>query len=286
MFCIFPCFFFFFFLFFSLVSRFSSAADGGGVHKKENNGINSIPGVRTACVASSSRAAAYPSILQASKSSLKRKHAFGIAGEPGKFSKAAASIDVRKVVKFSNNVHTFPSVLGRNRSIIGELQLKRPIKKSKPVQSKSRLDSIKKEFLTPSQQRSISVTSPADRGNAINNIIDVEPVLKTTTTKTKFRQRKKGGSIVEKKAAETDQAASPPPRRKQKLRIKSGSLVRQPLALAASYCRAPPRLAYSIQPNRATRLLVIRDTDRKGIGNRLAAEKKKHHSESKYKHNG
>lgn len=244
-------------------------------------------------MASSSRAASsiYPSILQASKSSLKRKHAFGIAGEPGKFSKAA-SIDVRKVVKFSNNVHTFPTVLGRKRSSIGELQLKRPIKKSKPpVQTKSRVDSIKKELLTPSQQRSIGVTYPADKETA-KNIKDIEPVLKTTTTtrKTKLRQRKKGGSI-ERKAAEIDQAASPPPpaRRKKlkKLRIKSGgSLVRQPLALGAVYCRAPPRLAYSIQPNRTTRLKVIRDTDRKSIIHKQLGAHKKHFPDIKYKHHG
>lgn len=228
-----------------LLFRVSSAAVGGGVHKKNN--INSIPGVRTACVASSSRAA-YPSPLQANKSSLKRKHTFTIAGEPGKIAKAAKSIDVRKVVKFSNNVHTFPTVLGKKRSSIGELKLKRHIKKPKPLPTKPHVvESGKKKLLSLSQQRREAVKNVYEN----SAIIDVQPLSKTPS----FSQRKKGGSSIERKAAGSDQ----PPRRKlKKQRIKS-----------VGYYRAQPRLAYSIQPNRATRLTVGKDTGR-GILNKIA----------------
>lgn len=257
------------------------AAVGREAYKSGNNAVNiSIAGPRTTCIASSSQAASYhphppapasAPALQSKKSSLKPKRNIGIAEKTtGKLSKAVKAIShsARKVVQFSNNVHTYqqPAVEGRRKeaSHVGELQLRRQLKKPKPRGEGGESDLHSKLNLNLSQKRSLgSYKWPRDIQQH-GAIVDVQPVGKSktaTTTKTRATRTTKrvsqlkkigsgGGSTTTKDSIVTGGKTTTTTTKKvKKLRIKTGTIGRKPVSSTGYTHRLQPRLAYSIGPS-------------------------------------
>lgn len=206
--------------------------------------------------------------MQAKKSSLKPKRNVGLAEKTtGKLTKAVKAIShsARKVVKFSNNLHTLqPVVDGRKEaSNVAELQLKRQAKKPKPRGEGGESDTQSKLNLSLSQKRSLGSHKWPRDIHQHGAVIDVEPVgqsatpTKTTTTKTKTTRTKKGVSQLKKIESDSVNTANKDSvvtggktttKKVKKLRIKSGTIGRKSVSTGYAQ-RIQPRLAYSIGPD-------------------------------------
>lgn len=207
--------------------------------------------------------------MQAKKSSLKPKRSVGLAEKTtGKLTKAVKAIShsARKVVKFSNNLHTLqPVVDGRKEaSNVAELQLKRQAKKPKPRGEGGESDTQSKLNLSLSQKRSLGSHKWPRDIHQHGAVIDVEPVGKsatptktTTTTKTKTTRTKKGVSQLKKIDSDSVNTANKDSvvtggktttKKVKKLRIKSGTIGRKSVSTGYAQ-RIQPRLAYSIGPD-------------------------------------
>ncbi|XP_023165332.1 uncharacterized protein LOC111595716 isoform X2 [Drosophila hydei] len=199
-----------------------------GEFRKRGNGIASGSGVKLART---------PPFLntadcQVKKSSLSRKCAGAAVITPivrGGKTEASGS----RKVKFSANVHTFPTNNTDKKERIGELHLKKPIKKLKrnrPLSSGGR-SVVSKLDLSISQQPGSVLRKDVQQSVAV---IDAEPVAT-------IRDRKTLRSAPKAPVA----SASRKSKRLKNSRIKAGANNRQPVVIANRPC---PRLAYSVQP--------------------------------------
>lgn len=164
----------------------------------------------------------------------------------GRSGKAEAS-GSRKV-KFSTNVHTFPATDKKTR--IGELHLKKPIKKLKrnrPLSSGGGKSVASKLELSISQKSSSVLRRNVQHSGAA---IDVEPVATA-------RGRKAPPPLAAKPSVA---GVARKAKRLTKSRIKAGTSNRQPVVTAIRPC---PRLAYSIQPDIKRDILLLKSAAKK-----------------------
>lgn len=223
---------------FSLQSLTIPALADGGI-RKVGNGSASGSGAKSARVTPSLSIAD----CQVRKSSLSRKTAGASVIAPlGRSGKAEAS-GSRKV-KFSTNVHTFSATDKKTR--IGELHLKKPIKKLKrnrPLSSGGGKSVTSKLALSISQKSSSVLRRNVQHSGAA---IDVEPVATARGRKappTPLAAKSSSPPLVAKASVA---GVARKAKRLTKSRIKAGTSNRQPVVKAIRPC---PRLAYSIQPD-------------------------------------
>ncbi|XP_064550568.1 uncharacterized protein LOC135436760 isoform X1 [Drosophila montana] len=215
----------------------SAKADGG--FRKGDNGIASSSGVKSARIPPSPNLAE----SQVKKSSLSRKSAGATVTSNSKGGRAEAS-GSRKV-KFSANVHTFPSNTSNKKARIGELQLKKRIKKLKRNHPRSAVGDksvANKIDLSITQQPNTVLGKDVQH---YGTIIDVEPVALARGRKSTCEAPKApvAGTFRKPKQLLNKKVKKP--------RIKAGASNRQPIVVNS---RPAPRLAYSVQPD------VKRDT--------------------------
>ncbi|XP_030559722.1 uncharacterized protein LOC115761865 isoform X1 [Drosophila novamexicana] len=218
-------------------STLTAKADGG--FRKGDKGIASSSGVKSARIPPSSNLAE----SQDKKTSLLRKSAGATETSNSKGGRAEAS-GSRKV-KFSANVHTFPSNTSNKKARIGELHLKKRIKKLKRNHPRSALGDksvANKIDLSITQQPNTVLSRDVQH---YGTIIDVEPVSSARGRKSPCEAPKApvAGTFRKPKQLLNKKVKKP--------RIKAGASNRQPIVVNS---RPAPRLAYSIQPN------VKRDT--------------------------
>ncbi|TDG42533.1 hypothetical protein AWZ03_011049 [Drosophila navojoa] len=225
----------------------ASLADGG--IRKGGNGSASGSGAKSARVPPSLSIAD----CQVKKSSLSRKTAGASVIAPiGRSGKAEAS-GSRKV-KFSTNVHTYPAADKKTR--IGELHLKKPIKKLKrnrPLSSGGGKSVASKLELSIAQKSGSVLRRDVQHSGAA---IDVEPVATA-------RGRKAPSPLATKASVASKASVAGAARKVKRLtksRIKAGTSNRQPVVTAIRPC---PRLAYSIQPDIKRDILLLKSAPKK-----------------------
>ncbi|XP_030243703.1 uncharacterized protein LOC115564027 isoform X2 [Drosophila navojoa] len=227
----------------------SSVTPKDGGIRKGGNGSASGSGAKSARVPPSLSIAD----CQVKKSSLSRKTAGASVIAPiGRSGKAEAS-GSRKV-KFSTNVHTYPAADKKTR--IGELHLKKPIKKLKrnrPLSSGGGKSVASKLELSIAQKSGSVLRRDVQHSGAA---IDVEPVATA-------RGRKAPSPLATKASVASKASVAGAARKVKRLtksRIKAGTSNRQPVVTAIRPC---PRLAYSIQPDIKRDILLLKSAPKK-----------------------